>query len=163
MSLFQPPLKSSRFALAAAMTAILALAACDRADEVTAPAPVVTEPATTQPAATAPSPVQVTAVTLGTSAGDDLRIPVPMTTFTSSDQIIVSVDTSGAAENAEVTTRLVYQDGQAAGEQSERITTSGDETTNMTFTNTNGWPTGNYRAEIWVDGNQAQVREFTIR
>lgn len=167
MMLFPSHLKSSRAALAAALTASLALSACDRdrADgaATTAPAPVVTAPATPPPVATPISAVQVSAVTLGTSAGADLRIPVPMTAFASSDRIVVSIDTSGAANNTELTTRLVYQDGQTAGDQTERITSSGDETTNMTFTNANGWPTGNYRAEIWVDGNQAQVREFAIR
>ncbi len=173
MMLFPSHLKSSRAVLAAALTATLALSACDRdrADDAAtkAPAPVVTAPTTpppvamTPPVATPTSAVRVSAVTLGTSAGADLRIPVPMTAFASSDPIIVSIDTSGAANNAELTTRLMYQGGQTAGEQTERITSSGDETTNMTFTNANGWPTGNYRAEIWVDGNQAQVREFAIR
>lgn len=161
---FPSHLKSSRAVLAAALATTLALSACnrDRADEASAPAPVTSEPASA-PIATAPSTVQVSTVTLGTSAGDDLRIPVPLKTFTSSDRIVVSIDTRGAANNAELTTRLVYQDGQKAGEQTERITSSGDETTNMTFTNANGWPTGSYRAEIWVDGSQARAEDFTIR
>ena len=163
MSSFQPQLKSSRLALAAALAATLALAACNRTDDATTPAPVVSEPVPSQPMATAPSLLTVSAVTLGTSAGADRRIATPMTTFTSSDPIVVSIDTSGTAENAELTARLVFQDGQTAGEQTERLTTSGDETTNVTFTNANGWPAGTYRAEIWVDGDQVQSREFTVR
>ena len=163
MSSFQPQLKSSRLAVAVALTATLALAACNRADDAATPAPVVSEPAPTQPMATAPSLLNVSAVTLGTSAGADRRIATPMTTFTSSDPIVVSIDTSGTAENAELTARLVFQDGQTAGEQTERLTTSGDEITNVTFTNANGWPAGTYRAEIWVDGDQVQSREFTVR
>ena len=163
MSSFQPQLKSSRLAVAVALTATLALAACNRADDAATPAPVVSEPASTQPIATAPSSLNVSAVTLGTSAGTDRRIATPMTTFTSSDPIVVSIDTSGVASNAELTARLVFQDGQTAGEKTERLTTSGDEITNVTFTNANGGPAGTYRAEIWVDGNQVQSREFTVR
>ena len=163
MTLFPPHLKSGHLAIAAALTATLALSACKRADDTAPPAPVVSQPAPTQPMATAPSALNVSAVTLGTSAGADRRIGTPMTTFTSSDPIVVSVDTSGVASNAELTARLVFQDGQTAGEQTERLTTSGNETTNVTFTNANGWPAGTYRAEIWVDGNQVQSREFTVR
>lgn len=163
MSSFQPQLKSSRLALAAALAATLALAACNRTDDAATPAPVVSEPAPALPAATAPSALNVSAVTLGTSAGADRRIATPMTTFTSSDPIVVSIDTSGTAENVELTARLVFQDGQTAGEQTERLTTSGDEITNVTFTNANGWPAGTYRAEVWVNGSQVQSREFTVR
>ena len=163
MSSSHPQLKSSRLALAAALAATLALAGCNRTDDSATPAPVVSEPAPALPVATAPSALNVSAVTLGTSAGADRRIATPMTTFTSSDPIVVSIDTSGTAENAELTARLVFQDGQTAGEQTERLTTSGDEITNVTFTNANGWPAGTYRAEIWVDGDQVQSREFTVR
>lgn len=168
MSPTQPTPTASRLALAAALTATLALAACKRADDTPAPAtaPAVVEPApipAPAPVTTAPSALNVSAVTLGTSVGADRRIATPMSTFTTSDPIVVSIDTSGAAANAELTARLVYQDGQTAGEQTERLTTSGNEITNVTFTNANGWPAGSYRAEIWVDGKQAQSRDFTVR
>lgn len=164
MSSTQPILTTSRLALAAALTATLALAACKRGDDTPAPAPAVVEPAPTPaPVTPAPSTLTVSAVTLGTSAGPDRRIATPMTTFTTSDPIVVSIDTSGTAANAELTARLVYQDGQTAGEQTERLTTSGNEITNVTFTNAKGWPAGSYRAEVWVDGSQVQSRDFTVR
>jgi len=164
MSPTQPTLTTRRLALAAALTATLALAACKRTDDTPAPAPAVVEPAPIPaPVTTAPSALNVSAVTLGTSVGADRRIATPMSTFTTSDPIVVSIDTSGIAANAELTARLVYQDGQTAGEQTERLTTSGNEVTNVTFTNANGWPAGSYRAEIWVDGSQAQSRDFTVR
>lgn len=159
----QPTLTTSRLALAAALTATLALAACKRGDDTPAPAPAVEPAPTPATVTTAPSALNVSAVTLGTSVGPDRRIATPLTTFTTSDPIVVSIDTGGAAANAELTARLVYQDGQTAGEQTERLTTSGSEITNVTFTNANGWPAGSYRAEVWVDGSQALSRDFTIR
>lgn len=156
-------------ATAAALVATLALAGCKKkdADEtVLTPPPAMNEPAPLPPAAPMPSAtpmaVNVSAVTLGTTAGADKKIVTPMTRFGASDPIIVSIDTSGNATNAQVTAKLVFQDGQTAGEQSSTITTTGMETTNVTFTNANGWPVGSYKAEVWVNGTLAQTTNFTV-
>lgn len=153
-------------ALATALLATLALAGCkkDADDTAMTPPPVTTEPAPMPPAEPMPTPtaVNVSAVTLGTAAGADKKITTPMTTFGSKDAIIVSIDTNGAATNAEITAKLIYQDGQTAGEQSQTITTTGMETTNVTFTNANGWPAGTYKAEVWVNGTLAQSTDFTV-
>ncbi|MDQ3270016.1 MAG: hypothetical protein M3Q11_07525 [Pseudomonadota bacterium] len=154
--------------LAAALVAALALAGCNRkAEDTPAQAPQVTAPdappSVQTPVAEQPSSLNVTAVTLGTTAGADGRVASPVTTFTTSDPIVVSVDTSGAATNTEIVARLVYEDGQTAGEQTEMVTSAGNQTTNVTFTNANGWPTGNYRAEILIGGTQTQSRDFSVR
>lgn len=174
-----------QYALAAALLASLALAGCNReAEDTTA----VTPPADTDPMAVGddtmapadpvmpggePVPdsatmsletaLNVNSVTLGTEAGDDKKIAAAMTTFAPTDQIVVSVDTDGAASNAEIAAKLVYQDGQAAGEESETVTTTGAETTNITFTNANPWPTGDYTAEVWINGIQAETVAFNVR
>ena len=168
------------YAIAAALLASLALAGCNRdAEDTTATtAPSATEPsalppaeplppADTAPMDTAPmgteTALNVSSVTLGTEAGEDKKIAAAMTTFAPTDQIVVSVDTDGAASNAEIAAKLVYQDGQAAGEESETVTTTGAETTNITFTNANPWPTGDYTAEVWINGTQAETVAFNVR
>ena len=161
------PSNKLHLALAAALVATLALAGCKKADDTAvAPAPTIEPaplpPVAPMPAAT-PTAVNVRTVTLGNVAGADKKIATPMTTFGSSDPIIVSIDTDGAASNATITAKLVYQDGQTAGEQSQTITTTGAETTNVTFTNANPWPAGTYRAEVWVDGTMARSTDFTVR
>lgn len=163
------------YAIAAALLASLALAGCNRdAEDTTATtAPSATEPSALPPAEplppadTAPmgaeTALNVSSVTLGTEAGEDKKIAAAMTTFAPTDQIVVSVDTDGAASNAEIAAKLVYQDGQAAGEESETVTTTGAETTNITFTNANPWPTGDYTAEVWINGIQAETVAFNVR
>lgn len=155
-----------KLALAAALTAMLGLAGCNREAEE-ASVPVVTTPnpppSVQMPVAEQRASLNVTAVTLGTTAGADGRVASPMTTFTTSDPIVVSIDTSGTASNTQIVARLLYEDGQTAAEQTETISSTGDETTNVTFTNANGWPAGNYRAEVLVDGMQAQSRDFSVR
>lgn len=158
------PNPRTRLVIAAA-AAMLTLAACDRQREDTA-APAATQAAPTAPASAATMPtLVVNAVTLGTTAGPDGRIGTPITTFTSSDPIVVAIETSGIASDTELIARLVHEDGQAAGEQNRTISSrgSGSKTTSITFTNANGWPAGSYRAEIWLDGSEARSREFKVR
>lgn len=153
------------YALAAALLASIALVGCKKKEEPVAvtPAPAPVEPAPMPPAAPAPAAVSVTAVTLGTAAGADKRIATPVTTFAPKDKIIVSVDTSGTAANAELATKLLFQDGQTAGEKKETLNTTDMGTTNFEFTNTNPWPAGNYKAEVWLNGAPAQTVEFAVK
>src|SRR5690606_13262874 len=148
-----------------ALLATLALAGCKKDAEPVATTPTPVEPAPLPPAEPMPTQaaLNVTAVTLGTEAGADKKIASPMTTFAADDDIVVSIDTNGAASNAEIAAKLVYQDGQTAGEQKQSVTTTGRETTNVTFTNANPWPTGNYTVEVWVNGTQAQTTTFNVR
>jgi len=124
-----------------------------------APAPMTGAP---PPMAEAAS-VNVASVTVGKSAAADKSVATTAM-FAPKDEIIVSVRTDGAANNANVGAKLTFQDGQVAGEQSATLNTSGAETTNITFKNANGWPAGKYRAEVMVDGKAAGTpQEFEVK
>lgn len=157
----------TQYVLAAALFASLAVVGCKKKEEPVAvtPAPAPAEPAPMPPAEPAPAPAAVTvsSVTLGTAAGADKKIAMPTTTFKPSDKIIVSVATDGTASNAEVAAKLVYQDGQTAGEQKQMLNTTGAETTNVEFANTKPWPAGKYRAEVTVNGMPAPTTEFEVK
>ena len=157
----------TQYVLAAALFASLAVVGCKKKEEPVAvtPAPAPAEPAPMPPAEPAPMPAAVTvsSVTLGTAAGADKKIATPMTTFKPSDKIIVSVATDGTASNAEVAAKLVYQDGQTAGEQKQMLNTTGMETTNIEFANAKPWPAGKYRAEVSLNGTAAQATEFEVK
>jgi len=157
-------------AVLAALLATVALAGCkkkeDTADNNAQPAaPLATapaEPAAPQPM-TAAAPVNVSAVSVGKTAAADKSV-APTALFGPKDIIIVSIRTDGTANNANVGAKLTYQDGQVAGEQSQALNTTGAETTNISFTNANGWPTGKYRAEVMVDGKAAGTpQEFEVK
>ncbi|MGY1426126.1 hypothetical protein [Lysobacter sp. A289] len=156
------------YAVAAALVASLALAGCNKDEPATdtsmAPPPMASEPAPLPPAEPMPTEaaLDVTSVTLGSEAGADKSIASPMTTFGASDPIIVSIATNGAASNAVINAKLVYEDGQTAGDESQSVTTTGMETTNITFNNANGWPAGTYTAEVWVDGAKLNSTPFSV-
>jgi hypothetical protein len=157
-------------AVLAALLATVALAGCKKKEETAdnnaqPAAPVATapaEPAAPQPM-TAAAPVNVSAVSVGKTAAADKSV-APTALFGPKDIIIVSIRTDGAANNANVGAKLTYQDGQVAGEQSQALNATGAETTNISFTNANGWPAGKYRAEVMVDGKAAGTpQEFEVK
>lgn len=158
-----------KYAMAAALVASLALAGCNKdkpaVDNTMTPPPAMNEPAPLPPAEPMmrnEAALNVTSVTLGAETDADMSIASPMTTFGSSDPIIVSIATDGAASNAMISAKLVYQDGQIAGEESQSVTTTGMETTNITFNNSNSWPAGTYTAEVWVDGTKLNSTPFSV-
>ena len=150
--------------------ASIAVVGCKRNEEpvATTPAPVETAPAPA-PAAPAPAAPQpglrhpVTGVTLGTVAGADKRIAAPVLVFTPRDKIIVSIATTGTASNVDLGARLLYQDGQVAGQKSQVLNTTADDITNIEFTNANPWPAGKYKAEVTVAGAPVQTVDFEVK
>ena len=157
-------------AIAVALLASVAVVGCKKKEEpvATTPAPVETAPA---PAAPAPAPAAtqpglrhpVTGVTLGTVAGADKRIAAPVLVFTPRDKIIVSIATTGTASNVDLGARLLYQDGQVAGQKSQVLNTTADDITNIEFTNANPWPAGKYKAEVTVAGAPVQTVDFEVK
>ena len=148
------------------LAASFALAGCKKKEDTSemAPPPATEPAATTPPPATAPAPaVTVSSVTVGNTAAADKSV-APMATLGSKDKIIVSVRTDGTANGANLAVRLTFQDGQVAGEQSAMLNTTGPETTNVEFSNANGWPAGKYKAEVTVDGQAAGMpQEFEVK
>ncbi|MDQ1091754.1 hypothetical protein QE400_001167 [Xanthomonas sacchari] len=157
-----------------AMVGTLALAGCKKQDQEQQVSPDPTSSAPTEqmpgPAATAPEPsapaatvVTVAAIAVGNTAAADKSV-APLTTLGSKDTIIVSVKTEGSATNANVGAKLLFQDGQTAGDLSQALNTSGAETTNFQFTNPKGWPAGKYKAEVTVNGQPAGTpQEFEVK
>lgn len=147
---------------ALAVVAGLALVGCKK-NEPANPAPV---PAPTTPApapAPAPAAVSVQGVTVGTTAAADKTVAA-QAVVGQRDPIIVSVRTVGTASNVPVVAKLSYQDGQTAGEQNVTLNTSGPDTTNITFSNTNAWPAGTYTAHVSVNGVPAgTAQQFEVR
>ncbi|MCF7750636.1 hypothetical protein KQ945_07750 [Bacillus subtilis subsp. subtilis] len=159
-------------AVLAALLATVALAGCKKkeetADNNAQPAAMTpAEPAPMTPAAPEPmaaaAGVSVASVTVGKTAAADKSVAT-IALFAPKDDIIVSVRTDGAASNANIGAKLTFQDGQVAGEQNQAFTTTGADTTNVTFKNAKGWPAGKYRAEVTVDGKAAGTpQEFEVK
>ncbi|MBB5865047.1 hypothetical protein [Xanthomonas sp. 3058] len=125
--------------------------ASDQAGQSTASGAASTE--TAAPAATG-SGVTVSSVVVGTEVAADKSVK-PSANIGLKNTIIVSIKTHGSAKNVPVSAKMIFQDGQVAGEQTATLNTDGAETTNLSFNKPYGWPTGTYTIETTVGGKPA--------
>ena len=163
--------------LLASLTAVLALSACGKNNESTAPAPSATPP----PAATAPAPaapassstapmamnnapagVTFSSVELGSTVDANNKILASGTSFAPKDSIYASVDTSGSG-NAALAVKWTYQDGQVVHEDSKTLNATGPETTAFMISKPGGFPAGNYKVDISLNGNQVASKDFSVK
>ncbi len=165
--------------LAASLAAMLALSACGKNDESTAPAPsrtppttataptpaVAPPPASTAPTAvnnSAPTGVSVGSVELGSTVDANNRILASGTSFAPKDPIYVSVDTTGKG-TATLAAKWTTQDGQMVHEDSKSLDAAGPQTTAFMISKPDGFPTGSYKVEISLNGNQVASKDFSVK
>jgi len=123
----------------------------------TPPPPTMATTTTTQPAA-----VSVAAVTLGNAIGPDKKVTTGVDMFTPKETIYASVDTQGAAPSASLSARWTYQDGQVVHEETQTIAPSGPAATEFHISKPDGWPKGEYKVEILLDGASARTASFRV-
>lgn len=147
----------SRGAITASLL-LLTLAACKKKDA---------EPAAMDTTAMMPTPeaapLRVSTIMTGKSIGADKRVMSESSTFGVKDTLYVSVVTEGASSGSKLTAKWTYNDGQVVDESSETITPAGG--TNVTefhMTKPSGWPKGNYKVEVMLDGASAGMKTFVV-
>lgn len=160
-------LRSQTLSLALAMVGALALSACGKNQEPAPPAVVVVPapaPApVTAPPAPAPAPVAVSSVDLGSAVGPDQKVTTATTTFAPKDMIYAVVSTTGTAPSAVLNAKFTYQDGQTVNESSQTIAPNGSAVTAFHISKPDGWPVGDYKVEILLDGTSAASKDFSVK
>jgi hypothetical protein len=157
-------LRSSLVGAAAALS--LATLACnkDRADDNVATLD------TAGPVATAPAPVpapgaelNVTDIALGTTVVGDTAVANATDDFKPADTIHAIVRHEGGA-GATLTARWTFEDGQVVDERSETLAaaTTGTHYTHFTVSKPSGWPAGDYKLHILVNGNEVDSKDFKV-
>jgi hypothetical protein len=123
------------------------------------------EPAPTPPPSPPPAAarVEVTGVELGRAIGPDKRVTAPAESFAPGDTIYAVVLTSGSASSATLTARFTYEDGQLVDESSQTIAPTGPAATEFQISKPDGWPPGDYRVEIRLDGAPAGSKVFSVK
>ena len=158
--------RSQHLTLIVAMAGALALSACGK-QETPAPAPPpVTTPAPPPVAPPPPpvaAPVAVASVDLGTAVGADQKVTTPTTTFGTKDTIYAAVSTTGTAGNAAIGAKWTYQDGQTVNESSQTIAPNGPAVTSFHISKPDGWPVGNYKVEISLNGASVATKDFSVK
>lgn len=124
-----------------------------------------TVPSTTGPAPpSTSSAVSVSAIDVGRTLNADKTIGDNTGTFKPMDTIYVSVATSGASSAASLTARFTYgADGQVVKEDSRQIAPSGPAHTEFHIAKADGWPEGQYKVEISLNGQPAGTKSFEVK
>lgn len=159
--------RSQHLTLIVAMAGALALSACGKKEEpaptpppAAAPAPA---PAPTTPPPPAAAPLTVVSIDLGTATGPDMKVTAPTTEFTTKDTIYAAVSTTGTAPDATMSAKWTYQDGQLVNESNQKIAPNGNAVTQFHISKPDGWPAGNYKVEISLNGSPVANKEFTVK
>lgn len=158
--------------LAASLAAALMLGGCNKHDDSTAqvpsaPPPDISTPAvpptTTMPAAEAgASQVTLSSVQLGSTIDANNKIVASGDTFAPRDSIYAEVDTAGSGQ-ATLAAKWSYQDGQTVHEDSKTLDASGAQTTVFMINRPSGFPAGNYKVDISLDGRQVASKDFSVK
>ena len=136
--------------------------ACTKKTETTSTTSTntTTEPGTTVQPGT--SPVSVVAVDLGRNVDAEKKVTEHVDTFKPSDTIYASVLTNGSAQNARIGVKWTYQDGQVVDQSEQVIAPNGTAATEFHITKPDGFPAGEYKVEVSVDGSPVQTKDFKV-
>jgi hypothetical protein len=122
--------------------------------------------------ATAPPPgtqslLTVAEIDVGRSVATDKTIADKTDTFRPGDTFYVAVKTVGAAPTANLVARWSYEDGQRVSEGTQTISPSGPTVTEFHVSRPSGtgegWPTGDYKVEIVLNGVSAGTEKFKVQ
>ena len=113
------------------------------------------------------SALSVADIDVGRSVATDKTIADKTETFRPGDTFYVAVKTVGSAPTATLVAHWSYEDGQRISEATQTIAPSGPAVTEFHVSRPNGpgdgWPTGNYKVEIVLNGVSAGTEKFKVQ
>ena len=112
---------------------------------------------------TAGSAVKVTDVTLGRAIGGDKAITDRTDNFRPTDTIYASVATDGSSASTTLRARWTYEGGQVVDESTRAIAANNRERTEFHISKPDGWPTGKYQVELFLDGRSIETKKFEVK
>jgi len=107
--------------------------------------------------------VRVSQIDMGRSLTADKTINDKTDSFKPTDTIYASILTEGAAPAATLKARWTYQDGQAVKESTQTIAPTGDARTEFHISKPDGWPTGKYKLEVFLNDSSAATKDFEVQ
>jgi Flp pilus assembly protein CpaB len=156
-------IRAAMIAATLVSASLIALTACKKA-ETPAPAATAAPAAETAPTS-APAPaVSVTDLSVGKALGPDKKVQSPVDTFSPKDTIFASVSTDGSAPSSVIAVKWTYgADGQTVKEDTRTINPTGPAVTEFSIQKAGGWPKGDYKIEVTVDGKPGPSKTFKVQ
>ena len=106
--------------------------------------------------------VRVSQIDLGRSLNADKTINDNTDSFKPNDAIYASIATEGSAATATLKARWTYQDGQVVNESTQTIAPTGNARTEFHISKPDGWPTGKYKLETFLNGSSSATKDFEV-
>ena len=106
--------------------------------------------------------VRVSQIDMGRSLNADKTINDNTDSFKPNDAIYASIATEGSAATATLKARWTYQDGQVVNESTQTITPTGNARTEFHISKPDGWPTGKYKLEAFLNGSSSATKDFEV-
>jgi hypothetical protein len=107
--------------------------------------------------------VRVSQIDMGRSLTADKTINHNTDSFKPNDTVYASIVTEGTAATATLKARWTYQDGQVVNESTQTIAPTGDARTEFHISKPDGWPTGKYKLEVFLNGSSAATKDFEVQ
>ena len=104
--------------------------------------------------------LQFDALQLGRSVNPDHTVANHTTTFSPKDTIYASVLTSNTGSGT-ISVRWTFR-GRAVDEPSKQVRFKGAGVTEFSLANAGGFPVGDYKVEVFIDGQPVGEREFRV-
>lgn len=158
--------------LAIALTTLLTLAACGRKGDDTAATMGATTgavggdvaPGTAAPPAAPAAGLAFGDLKLGRTVGTDNAVTDETDDFKPNDAIYAVIETNGASSGQSLVARWTYQDGQVVDETTQPInSTGGMARTVFRIAKPSGWPKGNYKVAILMNGQEMKSESFEVK
>lgn len=113
--------------------------------------------------APAPAGLQFRELRLGKAVNADKSVSTDIGTFAPGDTLYASVATSGSSASSPIRALWTYQDGQVVSDDTQTVSGTGSDMTEFHISKPDGFPPGNYKLEIFIDGRSAMNRSFEVR
>lgn len=107
--------------------------------------------------------LRVSDVKVGRAVGADKRLTEETDDFRPTDIIYAVVETQGSGSGTTLQARWTFQDGQVVDESSRSISGNGEDVTEFHISKPTGWPKGEYKVEILLNGTPAGSEDFEVK
>lgn len=136
--------------------ALIAVAGCSKSKTA--------DQTTTESTTPAMVEFKVATFDVGKGLDADKRLATVSSEFAPTDTIFVSVATEGSTNAATLGAKWTFgSDGQLVNEMTESIAPAGPARTEFHISKPGGFPVGNYKVEITLDGASVGTKEFQVK
>src|SRR3546814_20663506 len=106
-------------------------------------------------------------ISRGIPMGGEMTVSAQYATFARSCVIFASFATSAIDPSASVpgtlSVKWTFEDGQVVNEESKAVNRTGAGNSEFHIAKPDGFPAGNYKVEISLDGNVVQSKDFSVK